>query len=109
MLSVTPTNAEVRKVDEPMANRIFVALSRLCLCYPEQENTTWMGRQPRRRKVNVSWEPKLNRLSLTHPPHLLFVPLDLLPVPWLIRMPLELEYCDSCVVLFCKVEDDLLA
>ncbi len=68
VLSVTPTNAEVREVDEPTANPIFVALGRLCLCYPEQENTTWMGRQPRRRKANVSREPKLSGPSVADSP-----------------------------------------
>ncbi len=51
---VTPTNAEVRLVDEPMSESIFVALNRVRRCYPEQANTTWTGRKKRkklRRKV----------------------------------------------------------
>ena len=48
VLTVTPTNAEVRLVDDPKAASIFVALDRVRLCYPEQADITWTGRSKRR-------------------------------------------------------------
>ena len=56
VLTVTPTNAEVRVVDDPKAASIFVALDRVRLCYPEQADVTWTGRS-RRRMVTHSKEP----------------------------------------------------
>lgn len=48
VLTVTPTNAEVRLVDDPKAAPIFVALDRVCLCYPEQGDAIWTGKSRRR-------------------------------------------------------------
>ena len=33
VLTITPTNAKVRLVDDPKAAPIFVARDRVCLCY----------------------------------------------------------------------------
>jgi hypothetical protein len=49
-LQVTPSNAEVRLVDQPNGDFIFVALDRVRRCYLEQENTTWTGRKQRRKQ-----------------------------------------------------------
>ena len=48
VVTVTPTNAEVRLVDDPKAASIFVALDRVRLCYPEQSDQTWTGQRRRR-------------------------------------------------------------
>ena len=48
VLTVTPTNAEVRLVNDPTAASIFVALDRVRLCYPEQADITWTGRSRRK-------------------------------------------------------------
>ena len=50
VLSLTPTNAEVRLIDDPTNEPIFVALERIRLCYPEQGGTTWTGRQKKKRR-----------------------------------------------------------
>ena len=50
VLQVTPTNVEVRLVDQPKSESIFVALERVRRCYPEQGNVTWTGHKKRRRK-----------------------------------------------------------
>ena len=62
VLTVTPTNAEVRLVDDPKAAPIFVALDRVRLCYPEQGDVTWTGTSRRRavtrsRKSNSDHTP----------------------------------------------------
>ena len=41
VLQVTPTNAEVRLIDRPKDEPIFVALDRIQLCYPEQGDDSW--------------------------------------------------------------------
>ena len=51
VLAVTPTNAEVRLVDNPKAASIFVALDRVRLCFPEQGNETWTGKSKRKRRA----------------------------------------------------------
>ena len=51
VLAVTPTNAEVRLVDNPKAASIFVALDHVRLCFPEQGNETWTGKSKRRRRA----------------------------------------------------------
>ena len=51
VLQVTPTNTEVRLVDQPKGESIFVALDRVRRCYPEQVDTTWTGRMKRRKKA----------------------------------------------------------
>ena len=43
VINITPTNAEVQLVENPVEPSIFVALSRLRRCYPELPNTSWTG------------------------------------------------------------------
>jgi len=62
VLSLTPTNAEVRFIDDPTNEPIFVALERIRLCYPEQEGTTWTGRQKKKwksKRTKTQGEPSL--------------------------------------------------
>ena len=66
VLTVTPTNAEVRLVDDPKAAPIFVALDRVRLCYPEQGDVTWTGKT-KRRAVTHSKESDSDRTPST--PH----------------------------------------
>ena len=51
VLTVTPTNAEVRLVDDPKAAPIFVALDRVRQCYLEQGDVTWTSKSKRRAKA----------------------------------------------------------
>lgn len=54
VLTIFPTNVEVRLVDvvdDPKAAPIFVALDRVCLCYPEQGDVTWTGKSKRRAAI----------------------------------------------------------
>ncbi len=46
---MTPTNVEVRLVDQPKGESIFVALDRVRR-YSEQGNTTWTGHKKKRRQ-----------------------------------------------------------
>ena len=50
ILSLTPSNAEVRIIDKPEEPSIFVALSRLRLCYPELPDVSWTGKSKKRRR-----------------------------------------------------------
>ncbi len=50
VLQVTLTKVEVRLVDQPKSDSIFVALERVRRCYPEQGDATWTGHKKRRRK-----------------------------------------------------------
>ena len=45
VVSLTPTNAEVRLVDQPSDNSIFVSLNRVRRCYEELPNVSWSGKQ----------------------------------------------------------------
>ena len=63
VLTVTPTNAELRLVDDPKAAPIFVALDRVRLCYPEQGDVTWTGKAKRRAKARF----KKSNSNLTPP------------------------------------------
>ena len=55
VLCVTDTNAEVRLVDSPAEDPIFVNLNRIRLCHPEQGDSTWTGaRRKNRRKKKRS-------------------------------------------------------
>ena len=64
VLTVTPTNAEVRLVDDPKAAPIFFALDRVRLCYPEQGDTAWTGKA-KRRAVSLSKESYSDRTPST--------------------------------------------
>ena len=46
VLSLTPTNAEVRLIDEPRSDSMFVSLSRVRPCYEELPDTSWRGSKP---------------------------------------------------------------
>ena len=48
IINITPTNAEVRLVDKPDENSIFVSLSRVRPCYAELPNVSWKGHTPRK-------------------------------------------------------------
>ena len=54
VLTVTPTNAEVCLISDPTASSIFVALSRVRQCYPEQGDATWIGGHGKKRKARKS-------------------------------------------------------
>ena len=50
VVSVTPTNAKVRLVDQPGADAIFVSLNRVRPCYPEIAVVSWSGNNKTRKK-----------------------------------------------------------
>ncbi len=50
VIKVTPSNAEVRLIDEPGGGSIFVALDRVRRCYPNQGGETWTGPKKKRRR-----------------------------------------------------------
>ena len=54
VLSVTPTNVEVRLADKPKDDPIFISLDRVTLCYPELDDTSWDGHTRHRRKPRKS-------------------------------------------------------
>ena len=43
VLAAAPTNLEVKPVDKPDAESIFVSLDRIRPCYPELPNVSWCG------------------------------------------------------------------
>ena len=68
VLSLTPTNAEVRLVDDPKQTPIFVSLDRVRRCYPELGDDTWTGPRKKRKKNKktrsaVEPVPESNRTS----------------------------------------------
>ena len=54
VINVTQTNAEVQLIEHPSAASIFVALGRLCKCYPEQADDCWVGHKKRVYKIKTS-------------------------------------------------------
>lgn len=56
VLSLTPTNAEVKLVDKPDSGSIFVALNRVRLCYPELPSKSWSGQKSKRSYTRKSKE-----------------------------------------------------
>ena len=48
VLNVTPTNAEVRLVDDPKSDSMFVSLTRVRPCHDELPDTSWRGSIPRK-------------------------------------------------------------
>ena len=50
ILATTLTNIEVRLVDDPTANSLFVSWNRVRSCYPEQGNKTWTRPHPKRKQ-----------------------------------------------------------
>ena len=64
ILSLTPTNAEIRLVDKPSDPAIFVSLNRLRPCYSELSDVSWSGKSKRhRKKQSVSNKTKSNANS----------------------------------------------
>ena len=68
VLALMPTNAEVRLVDCPTSESIFVPLSRLGKSYEELSNETWTGAKKRtrihlQRKKNVDLNQSKKRNS----------------------------------------------
>lgn len=49
VLATTPTNLEVKPVDKPDAESIFVSLNRIRPCYPELPDISWCGDAKRKR------------------------------------------------------------
>ena len=58
VLAKTPNNIEVRIVDNPTEDSIFVSLDRVRLCYPEQGNKTWTGPKQKRKRRSVNKHQK---------------------------------------------------
>ena len=50
IISMTPSNVEVRLIDESTAETMFVSWDRVRPCYPEQGDRTWTGPRRKRRK-----------------------------------------------------------
>ena len=50
VLHVTDTNVEVRLIDRPEDDTIFVHLNRVRRCYPQQGDAVWKGPRDKRRK-----------------------------------------------------------
>ena len=64
ILSLTPTNAEIRLVDKSSDPAIFVSLNRLRPCYSELSDVSWSGKSKRhRKKQSVSNKTKSNANS----------------------------------------------
>ena len=49
--AVTDTNVEVRLVDDPTSETLFVHLNRVRLCPPQQGDGVWVGPTKKRRKT----------------------------------------------------------
>ena len=67
VLKVTQTNAEVRLVDQPTGDTLFVNLDRIRPCYPEQGNEVWVG--PTGRKKKKSSSKKIDSHKEQNTPH----------------------------------------
>ena len=69
ILSLTPTNAEIRLVDKPNDPAIFVSLNRIRPCYSELGDKSWSGKATRRRKRrSASSKVKTNANSTSETP-----------------------------------------
>ena len=62
IVSLTPTNAEVRLIDEPKSVPIFVPLSRVRACYEELPDVFWKGSSPHK------YTPKQQKSTTIQPP-----------------------------------------
>ena len=67
VLTVTDTNAEVRLVDQPASEPIFVHLNRVRPCHPQQGDTVWTG--PNRKRRRTCKKPCTPVLSSSGPVH----------------------------------------
>ena len=57
VMATTPTNLEVKPVDKPEAEAIFVSLDRIRPCYPELPDVSWCGNTKRKQSKR---KPKAN-------------------------------------------------
>ena len=64
LLSLTPTNAEVRLVDRSSKKSKFVPLDRVRSCYPEMTDTVWTGHRLKRRCKPTSKAAKPARAAM---------------------------------------------
>ena len=64
LLSLTPTNAEVRLVDRPSEKSKFVPLDRVRSCHPEMTDTVWTGHRLKRRCKPTSKAAKPARAAM---------------------------------------------
>ena len=68
VVSVTPTNAEVKLVDQPESQSIFVSLDRVRRCYVEQGDATWTGGRRKRQHRKKAQAPQSSgRVTLPDP------------------------------------------
>ena len=65
ILSLTSTNTEVKLIDKPDSESIFVALNRVRLCYPELPSKSWSGQKSKRSQTK---KPKSERTAATPAP-----------------------------------------
>ena len=63
ILTITPTNAEVRLVDKPEEQSIFVAIDRLRTCPGEMKDVSWSGHDRSGSLQSLNQK----RLSQSHP------------------------------------------
>ena len=63
VITVTGTNAEVRLVDDPTADSIFVSLDRVKPCYPELPDVSWTGHTKRKERKNGDAKPTNSRVD----------------------------------------------
>ena len=66
LLSLTPTNAEVRLVDHPSEKSKFVPLDCVRSCYSEMTDTVWTGHRLKRRFKPTSKAAKPARAAMQH-------------------------------------------
>ena len=52
ILSLTPTNVEVRLADKPDDSSMFISLSRIRPCYAELSDMYWSGHTRKRKRNN---------------------------------------------------------
>ena len=65
VVALTPTNAEVRLIDEPRSDSMFVSLNRIRPCYEELPDTSWRGSTPRKYTPR---QPPKDALTPASPP-----------------------------------------
>ena len=53
VITTTPTNVEVKPVDNPDTDSIFVSLDRVRPCYPELPDISWCGNKRAKRKTTT--------------------------------------------------------
>uniref|UniRef100_A0A1X7V3D6 Reverse transcriptase RNase H-like domain-containing protein n=1 Tax=Amphimedon queenslandica TaxID=400682 RepID=A0A1X7V3D6_AMPQE len=70
VLTVTPTNAEVKLVSDPRLPSLFVNLDRIRPCYPELESDEWIGpdgnKKKRTRKNHTKPQSPVSEKIISH-------------------------------------------